>query len=450
MINADALATKITELSEKREWAGLRALLIELPAPDIAGALQAVEKRERILLFRLLPKQLASEVFSYLESKDKDMLLRELTDEEARGILAGLSPDDRIEFLEELPGQAVQRLLNLLIPGDLKEARELLGYPEGSVGRLMTPDYVAVRPEWTIKHALEHIRTKGKDSETINVVYVTDDSWVLQDALSLRKFILAKPDGLISGIMDYSFVSISAFEDREEAVRMIQHYDLDALPVVDSAGVLIGIVTVDDVLDVAQEEVTEDFQKSAAVEPLKMSYSETGIWSLYRKRIIWLLTLVLVSLMSSGVIAAYEDILASSIALAFFIPLLIGSGGNTGAQSATLMVRAIATGDVKTGQWLWAVGREIGVGMLLGITMGMATWVLGFFRGGFGIGLVVGLAMISIVVVTNIIGVVLPFLLTRFRMDPAVASSPLIASVADAVGLVIYFAIAARVLIVAG
>lgn len=433
---------QIRELVEQHKWAVLRELLSGIPAPDIADLLPSLEKSERILIFRLLPRQLSSEVFSYLESKNKDALLRDLTDEEARQILANLSPDDRTEFFEEIPGQAIQRLINLLSSEDRKEALQLMGYPEESVGRLMTPDYVAVRPEWTIKQSLEHIRSKGKDSETINVIYVTDTSWQLLDALELRRFILAEPSEPVERIMDHTYVSINAYEDREKAVQLIQHYDLDALPVVDSQGVLIGTVTVDDVMDVAQEEATEDFHKGAAVAPLKTNYTESSIWLLYRKRIIWLVTLVIVSLISSGVIAAHEETLATSITLAFFIPLLIAAGGNAGIQSATLMVRAIATDDLKMGQWLWASGREICIGILLGITMGLATWMLGLYRGGFDIAVVVSLTMMSIVVVANLLGVVLPFFLTRFHLDPAVASSPLIASVADAVGLLIYFSIA--------
>jgi len=438
--------TKMKELFQQQKWADLRGLLSGTPAPDIADILPVLEKPERILIFRLLPRPLSSEVFAYLESKDKDDLLRDLSDEEARQILAHLSPDDRTEFFEEIPGQAIQRLLNLLSPEDRKEALQLMGYPEESVGRLMTPDYVAVRPEWSIGQALEHIRNKGKDSETINVIYVTDESWVLLDSLSLRKFILANPHDTVSQIMDYSFVGIAAFSDREEAVRMIQHYDLVALPVLDTEGVLIGIVTVDDVMDVAQEEATEDFHKVAAVTPLKTSYSESGVWLLYRKRIIWLAVLLGVNLIASGVIAAYEEMLVSTIALTFFIPLLIATGGNAGAQSATLMVRAIATDDVKLNQWLWALGREMIVAGCLGISMGMASWVLGIFRGGFEIGLVVGLAMILIVLVSNLIGVILPFILTRIRIDPAVVSNPLITSVADVTGLIIYFSIANRLL----
>jgi magnesium transporter len=445
-INSESFAQNIKELIEQQKWTDLREFFTELPAPDMADLIMKLEKTERVLLFRLLPRQLSSEVFSYLESKDKDILLRDLTDEEARQILANLCPDDRTDYLKELPGQAVQRLLNLLSPDDRKETLLLLGYPEESIGRLMTPDYVAIRPDWTIGRALEHIRKKGKDTETINVIYITDEKWKLIDALELRRFILADPTDTVEKIMDYSFISISAFEDREKAVQMIQHYDLDALPVIDSEGVLLGIVTVDDVLDVAQEEATEDFQKVAAVAPLKMSYRETNIWSLYRKRIVWLAALVFVSLVSSEIIAAHEDTLANYIVLAFFIPLLIATGGNTGTQSATLMIRAIATGDVRMGQWLWAVSREIGIGVLLGATMGLATWILGLFRGGLQIGVVVGLAMVSIVVVTNLIGVVLPFVLTKLRLDPAVASSPLITSVADAAGLLIYFSIATLIL----
>jgi magnesium transporter len=448
MITADVelFIPEIRNLIEQKKWSELRESISNLHAPDIATLLLKLEKAERVLLFRLLPRSLSAEVFSYLGSGDKDELIRALTDEEARSLLAGLTPDDRTEFLSELPGEATQRLLNMLSPGDLKEARELLGYPEECVGRLMTPDYVAVRPDWSIEKALGHIRSKGRDSETVNVIYVVDASWKLLDALDLRRFILAKPGDTVNQIMDLSFVSISAFEDREKAVRMIQRYDLVALPVVDSEGILLGIVTVDDVMDVAQEEATEDFHKVAAVAPLKISYRESGVWSLYRKRIGWLVVLVAVSLVSSGVIAVFEETLASAMALAFFIPLLIGTGGNAGAQSATLMVRAIAIGDITLGQWVRVLAKEMFVGASLGFTMAAGGWALGLLRGGFEIGLVVGLAMMSIVVVANILGASLPFLLTRLRLDPAVASSPLIASITDAAGLLIYFSIAVRVI----
>jgi magnesium transporter len=242
--------------------------------------------------------------------------------------------------------------------------------------------------------------------------------------------------------MDYSYVTISAMEDREEAVRVMHRHALSVLPAVDSAGVLLGIVTVDDVLDVAEEEITEDFHKAAAVQPLKSGYREAGVWPLYRKRIGWLVALILINMVSSTVISVYEEVLASAMVLTFFIPLLIASGGNAGSQSATLMIRALATGDVKLTQWFRVLAKELLVGLALGTTMGLAGGLLGLFQGGYQIGVVVGLAMVAVVLVANIMGVALPFLLLRLGLDPAVASSPLITSIADATGLAIYFAIA--------
>ena len=433
---------EIKRLVEDRNWSLLRRELAVMRPPEIADLLLELEKADRILVFRLLPRELSSEAFSYLDGDHQDALAGELTSEEMRRLLADMKPDDRTQFLAELPGQVTQRLLNYLSPADLIEARHLLGYPEESVGRLMTPDYVAVRPEWTVAQAIEHIRHKGKDSETINVVYVTDSSWKLLDALELRRFILAKPTDRVEQLMNHFYVTISAMEDREEAVRMMHRHALSVLPVVDSAGVLFGIVTVDDVLDVAEEEITEDFHKAAAVRPLKSGYREAGVWPLYRKRIGWLVILILINLVSSTVISIYEDVLASAMVLTFFIPLLIASGGNVGSQSATLMIRALATGDVKLTQWFRVLSKELLVGLAIGATMGLAGGLLGLFQGGYQIGVVVGLAMVAVVLVSNIMGVALPFVLLRVGLDPAVASSPLITSIADATGLAIYFAIA--------
>ncbi|MDM7911939.1 MAG: magnesium transporter [Methanotrichaceae archaeon] len=437
---------EVEELIDKRDWPALRQVLTAQPPPEVADLLLELEKAKKAFVFRAMPRQFSANVFSYLEPKEKDALLQELTNEETRQLLENMRPDDRTELLEEMPGQVTQRLLNVLSPSDRKEVCWLLGYPEESVGRLMTPDYVAVRPSWTVSHAMEHVRTRGKDSETINVVYVTDPSWKLIGILGLRQLILANPSQTVEEIMNPKAISLSAFEDREEAVRDMQRYDIPILPVVDSDGILLGIVTADDVLDVVEEETTEDFQKVAAVEPLDTSYGDARPLDLFKKRIVWLLALIAVSLASSGIIAAFEDTLASAIALAFFIPLLIGSGGNTGSQSATLMIRSLATGDVVLSQWGRAIAKELLVGILLGVTMGAASWLLGLFRGGFEIGLVVGLTMALIVLLTDIVGAALPYMLTRLGLDPAVASSPLIASMADAMGLLIYFTIARIIL----
>jgi magnesium transporter len=437
---------EVRKLIERGEWTELRQILSEWPFPEVADLLLEQDKPGRVLLFRSLKREQAADVFAYLEPETQNGLLKELTDDETRSLLADMDPDDRTELLSELPGQATQKLLNLLPEEDLREARWLLGYPEDSVGRLMTPDYVAVRPHWTVGEALEHVRRLGIDRESVNWIYVTDDSWNLLDALPLRNFVFSDPERKVEELMDHSFVSVSAFDDREEAVQTIRRYDLEAVPVVDTEGVLVGIVTVDDVLDVAQEEATEDIHLASAIAPAVTSYRETGVWGLFRRRVVWLVALVIVNLLSSGVIAAYEETLAAAIALAFFIPLLIDSGGNTGSQSATLMVRSIAIGDVQLSQWLRVVSKELLVGITLGIALGLAASVLGVFRGGPEIGLIVGLTMVCIVIVANMIGTILPFVLTRIGLDPAVASAPLITSIADATGLLIYFSIATAIL----
>ena len=436
----------IQSLIDRNQWIEGRSLLKEMSPPEIKELMINLEKTKRVMIFRLLPKQLASEVLTYHERGERDNLLTELTDEEMRQVLANMRPDDRTELLEELPGQAVQKLLNLLPPEELSEARQLLGYPEESVGRLMTPDYVAVRPEWTIKQSLRHIRDMGKDSETINVIYVTDHSWKLLDALSLRQFILADPSEQVQQILDYSFVSVLATDDREKAVHLIQDYDIYALPVLDAEDTLLGIVTVDDILDVAEEEATEDFQKTAAVEPLKMSYIDANFISLYRKRVLWLVGLFGINLIAAGVIESFEETLTSVIALAFFIPMLMGTGGNVGTQSATLVVRALATREVYLHQFFRIIKREFMTGLLLAVTIAIAGWFVGYMKGGHDLAFAIGASMVLIVLLTNIIGVMIPLLLSKIKIDPAVISSPLIASISDVSCLFIYFFIAKNVL----
>lgn len=438
---------QIQELINQQQWSELRDLFSQYPVPDIADLLMRAQQTDRVLLFRLLPRAISSDVFSYLESEDQNEILKGLTHEETRNLLLNLRPDDRTVLFEELPGRVTQKLLNLLTPEELEKTRLLLGYPEESVGRLMTPDYVAVRPEWTVGEALDHIRKKGRDSETLNIIYVTDTEWKLMDAVELHRFILADPRQKVAELMSHSVISISAFEDREEAVHMMLRYDILALPVVDSEGVLLGVVTFDDVMDVAQAEATEDFHKGAAVTPLKGRYRETGIWELYKSRIVWLLGLVVVNLLSLELMAYYEELLASTIALTFFIPLLLGSGGNTGSQSSTIMVRGLATGDIEVSQWAASLAKELIVGLALGLTMGLAGVVLGTWKGGLTIALIVGLTMLLIIVVANLIGVILPLVLTKLDLDPAVASNPLITSITDATGLLIFFAISRWILV---
>ena len=415
--------------------------------PQIADLLLQLEKAEQILVFRALPRQRAADVFSYLEPQDQDSLLANLTDADTRSLLANLNPDDRTSLLQELPATVTRRLMQLLSLEDLAEARQLLGYPEESVGRLMTPDYIRLRAEWTVEQALAHVRKFGQDSEIFNILYVTDHEGNLIDKVRMRRLILSHPDQIIRDLLNYNCISISAFDDREMAVEMIKKYDFNALPVVDSEGVLLGIVTVDDILDVAEEEATEDIQLGVAVNPLESTYSSTLPIELFQKRIGWLLILILVNLISAAVISNYEEHLLEYITLALFMPLVIASGGNSGAQSATLMVRAIATGDLESGDWISAMSKEMLVGVLMGLAMGGLAFIVGWIYGGeSSIAQIIGLSMLSIVLVANLFGALLPFALERINIDPAVASSPLITSIMDVLGLIIYFSIAVIIL----
>lgn len=415
--------------------------------PEVADYILRLDKPHQILVYRALPRHRAADVFAYFEPEDQDAFLEALTDADTRVLLANLSPDDRTAMLEELPATVTRKLMQLLSPEDLAESRQLLGYPEESVGRLMTPDYIRIRAEWSCDHALAHIRKYGRDSEIFNILYVTDGNGKLVDIVRMRRLIMAPPSTVIKDILNYQFVSLSAYDDREVAVEKIQRYDVNALPVVDSEGVLVGIVTVDDIMDVAEEEVTEDIQKGVAVAPLETRYSAASPAQLFRKRIGWLLILIFVNLISAGVISNYEDFIKEFITLALFMPLVIASGGNCGAQSATLMVRAIAIGDHAVGDWIKAVSKETFVGVLLGTAMAViAAIVAKLYGGDYHIAIIVGLSMISIVFVANAFGALLPFILSRLNIDPAAASTPLITSLMDVLGLIIYFTIAVVIL----
>jgi magnesium transporter len=451
----ELLKPEIQELIETRQWSELREVLTTWPAPEIADLLLDNEKHDRVLLFRSLPRALSTEVFSYLEPDQQDALLGELTDTETREILASLSPDDRTSLLEELPAEITQRLLNLLNPEDLKEARELLGYPEDSIGRLMTPDFVMVRPDWTISRVLGHIRRFGKNSETINRIYVRDSDGRLVDDIHLRSIILADEEEKISSLMDYNVVSVSAFDHQEEAVRILEKYDIPAVPVVDSEGYLIGIVTFDDVMDVAQEEATEDIQKIGGVEALDEPYISTPFFKLIQKRVGWLVVLLFGEMLTTNALGLFEHELSRAVVLSLFLPLIISSGGNSGSQATTLIIRALALGEIKLRDWLRILRREIGVSFMLGIILG----IIGFLRieaeslfsDKYGahsilIAATVGFSLVGVVMWGSICGAMMPFILKRLGFDPATASAPFVATVADVVGLVIYFLIAITIL----
>ena len=341
----------------------------------------------------------------------------------------------------ELPGPIARRLIQILSPDERRIATTLLGYPEDSIGRLMTTDFVAVGPEFTIAQTLDYIRKHGSDSETLNVIYVVDEHGRLIDDLLSREILLATPENTIREIMDERFVALQATDDQETAIQVFRDYDRFALPVTDPNGVLIGIVTADDVLDVAVEEATEDLHKFGSIQDMVFNPLKASVWFLYKKRIFWLFSLVFINVFSGAAIAFFESTIEAVVALVFFLPLLIGSGGNAGSQSATLVVRALATGDVRMKDWLQLVGKELLVALLLGSTMAVGVAVIAGIRAPEVI-TIVSLTMVCVVTIGSIIGLTLPFLLTRFGRDPAAASAPLITSLVDILGVIIYFSVA--------
>ncbi|MCL0097905.1 magnesium transporter, partial [Dehalococcoidia bacterium] len=427
----------------QKKWREIKKTISVCPAPDIADLWESLDEQDMFIVFRLLARQLAADVFNELEPNRQISLLEQMRSAHVRAIISELTPDERTDLFEELPGEMTQKLLNLLPPEIRKESLKLLGYPRDSVGRLMTPHYIAIRPQWTIERALEHIRLYGHHAETIDMVYVVDEKWHLLDDMPLRRLILADPEQKIESVMDREFVLVSAFEDQEKAIKVTERYNLVALPVVDSENVLVGIVTVDDILDVLKDEVTEDIQKGASVVPLGMSYSAASVWIQYRRRIPWLSLLAAIAFLSAGVIAVFEEVMAAIVALAFFIPLVIHTGGNAGTQSATLVVRAIATGDLTLRKWFGVVKKELCIGLLLGVTLGAILYLCSYlWLDDSGIGLVVGMSVIAIVLWANLAGSLLPIILTKLRLDPAVISSPFITTMVDITGLLIYFSIA--------
>lgn len=436
---SDIHSNELMSLLKPGQSTEIDEALDALAVQDIADALSEIEGvDDRVALFDRLPDERQTDTFSYLGDRQQLELINELATPLARRILHELLPDDRTAFLESLSPEDLESHLKLLVPEDLKQSLKLLGYPEESIGRLMTPRFVSVQSHWTIVRALDHIRHEADRGETVNFVFVTDEGGRLVDAVRLKDFILAKQDGPVESIMDGVYYSVLASADREEAVQVIQRYDVSTLAVTDKQGVLIGIVTVDDIMDVAEEEITEDFQKLGAAGVLNVSLKEATPGLLYRKRVGWLLILVVMNLIGGAAIAFFEQTIEATLLLVFFLPLVIGTGGNAGAQAATLMVRALATGDVQLKDWFKLWGKELAVALALGLSLALVVALVGFYHGGIEIAAIIAISMVAVVVFGSMMGMVMPFILTRFSLDPATASVPLITSIADIGGILIY------------
>ena len=449
------LQPELVELIEKRDFTQLREILCNFRAPDIAEIFTDLKAGDEAVLLRILPRQIAAEVFEYLSLQDQEQLVQALGNEQVAQILNDLSPDDRTALLEELPAAVTQKLLNLLSPKERKIAAELLGYPKDSIGRRMTPEYVAIQQSWTVNDVLTHLRKVGRDRENFNQLYVVDDKGQLVDSVRLRNLLVAELNAPVVDIFDHQLLALHATDDQETAVSTFKKYDRTILPVLDSNDVLVGIITVDDVLDVAEKEATEDIQKLGGMEALGAPYLTIELLAMIRKRAPWLVILFLSEMLTTTAMGFFANEIAKAVVLALFLPLIISSGGNSGSQATTLIIRAMALGEVRLVDWWRVMRREVISGLALGTLLGaigflrISLWAM--FSNIYGphwvlIALTIFFSLIGVVMWGSMAGSMLPFVLRRCGLDPAASSAPFVATLVDVTGLIIYFTIAMLVL----
>lgn len=440
-------ALEFIEADQDRE---LKAWLNELNISDVEHLIDELPQYA-VKIIETLSTKRAVNVFRILDFPTQERIIKKLAGNKLTEIIRQLPPDDRTALFSELKGDAVKKLLILLNDEDRIEALNLLGYKVDSVGRLMTPDFIAVKTEWTVQRVLSHIRRYGKNSETIDVVYVIDKEGVLLDDIRIREILLSDPDAKIGSLTDNRLISLNVNDPQEEAIQTFRMNNRVALPVVDDNNILLGIVTVDDILWVANEEFTEDMHRIGGTEALDEPYLDVPVFQLYKKRIVWLIVLFFGELLTITAMSNFENQIAKVVILATFIPLIISSGGNSGSQAATLIIQAMALGEVSVKDWWRVMRREIFSGILLGITLFalsfgvIACWQLlapSFAEHYVRIGLVVGFSLLGVVLWGTLMGSMLPLLLKRLKADPAVSSTPFVATLVDVTGLIIYFSFA--------
>ncbi len=436
---------------EEEQRERLDELLPELRAADLAEILEDIIEEEDDLpvvlgLLDCLPIERRANVLGYLPGDEQLEIAEAISDEMLQLILEEMGSDERVDLFNLLGEDRRETLLRRMARQEREDLKRLASYEEGTAGAIMTSDYVAIPSGMTVSQAMMRVRQTAPDAETVYQLYIIDAEGRLAGTMSLRQLMVARPGAQVDDLMIKDVISISVDEEQEEVARLISRYDLLAMPVIDHDERLVGIVTHDDAMDVAESEATEDFHKGMSIGALEDGVSRVPIWSLYRKRVFWLVLLVFANLFSGAGIAYFEDTIAAQVALVFFLPLLIGSGGNAGAQAATLMVRGMATGDVGVKDWGKLLGRELLVAGALGLTMALAVAPIGVMRGGEAVAMVVAMSMVTIVLFGSLLGMCLPFLLDRVGWDPATASAPLVTTLIDACGVLIYFSIATAIL----
>jgi magnesium transporter len=450
------LQADFEEIIQAKDWDGLREVLLELPPPDTAQLISELPPEDTGVIFRVLPRELAAVVFEYLPLNHQRELVQSLSNAQVHTILNEMTPDDRTRLLEELPAGVTRRLLEELSDEKLDAARKLLGYPEGTAGRYMTPEYVALPPDVPASYALARIREIGRGKETLNVIYLLDEKGKLLEDLRLGSLVLADPDTMIGDIEDRPVVSIPATARGEEVVAAFERYDRVALPVVDNNGIMLGIVTHDDVLEFAERRATEEIQRLGGSEALDAPYFETGFWPMVKKRGGWLAALFLGETLTATAMGHYEHEIERAAVVALFVPLIISSGGNSGSQATSILIRSLALQEVKLRDWWRVFSKELTSSFTLGVFLGFIGLVricLWYWLGWahyeghpYLMGVTVWFSLIGVVMFGSLVGSMLPFLLRKLGFDPATASAPFVATLVDVTGLVIYFTVASVVL----
>ncbi|MGK7891137.1 MAG: magnesium transporter [Leptolyngbyaceae cyanobacterium] len=444
----ELVRSQLQALLEDSNLKGAKALLVPVQPADIAEAIGGLPETMQVIAFRLIRKSEAIEVYEYLDSSIQQALLEEFKGQEVLTIVDQMSPDDRAKLFDELPAKVVTQLLSQLSPDERRITALLLGYESNTAGRIMTPEYVALKEGWTVAEALERIRSLARVSETIYSLYVIDGARHLTGILSLRDLVIAQPHQTIGEIMLREFVHVHTGADQEEVARIIQRYDFLAVPVVDMETRLVGIVTVDDVLDILEEETTEDIYTLGGVQSGSDSYFNTNLVTVARRRVVWLFVLLVTSVATSAVISSQEAILDQFVALTAFIPLLISAGGNVGAQSSTVIIRGLNTDEIRISKAPRVIRREGIAGALLGIMLGTVAMLVSYvLQGDIAVACIVGLSLVGIAIVASTAGATLPFLFQAIGFDPALMSAPFITTVVDVVGVTIYLNMARIILL---
>jgi magnesium transporter len=446
----EEMVEQISVLLENEDKTQLQEYLNSLNISDVEELIDELPEYGPLFI-ETLSLNRAVNVFRILDFPTQERIIKKLSGPRISGLINELPPDDRTALFSELHGDAVQKLIQHLSPADRKEALSLLGYEEDSVGRLMTPDYVAVKKDWDVERVLNHIRRYGKNSETIDVIYVIDKGGVLLDDIRIREILLVKPETKVSELMDGRLISLDANDPQQDAINTFRMNNRTALPVVDSENILLGIVTVDDILWIANEEYTEDIQKIGGTEALDEPYLDINLFRLVKKRVSWLIVLFLGEMLTATAMGHFEHAIAKAVVLALFVPLIISSGGNSGSQASTLIIQAMALGEVTLADWWRVMRREILSGLMLGTTLGvigfMRIYVWTLFSNIYGhdwmlVGFIVGLALVGVVLWGSLAGSMLPLILKKLGADPATSSAPFVATLVDVTGLIIYFTIA--------